>query len=337
MPRLGVICLLVLALAGLVGCGGGGGGGGDGDSNASRTTFTGNLSDTTALGASARDVTGLRAVVAVVARLMAATHAEAADVQVCVEGTSFCTFVDDAGVFTLAADVGGDVTLVFTGPAFVARVTLTDVPLGATVRLRNISCSTITGTCEPEDLEIEGVDTRGPIRCQHGPIHIMHSGELVIDGGGEDCLRTEGQCELTIEADHLVLQNCETCVRTAGGSNVTLTVGAGGFTCDAAEDGIRAAGNSAVDVTVLAGGDVDISAGEVGIRSEGTAAVDVAGDQCHIAGDENALRINGNAEILTDGCAVVDLVGGTGNDDGDDDDDEGDEDDHGDDDHGHDD
>ena len=34
---------------------------------------------------------------------------------------------------------------------FVARVTLTGVPRGATVRLRNVRCSTVTGTCEPED------------------------------------------------------------------------------------------------------------------------------------------------------------------------------------------
>jgi len=328
MARPGVICLLALVLVSLVGCGSGGGGGGNGSTSASRTTFTGNLSGTTAAAASARDTTGIRAALAVVARLLAATHADAADVQVCVEGTTFCTFVDDDGVFTLAADVGGDVTLVFTGPGFTARVTLTDVPVGATVRLTNISCSTVTGICVPEDLEIEGLDTRGAIRCEQGPIHIVHAGELVIDGGGDDCIRTEGQCEVTIQADRLVLQHCDTCVRTAGGSDVTLDVGAGGFECHAAEDGIRSAGNSAVHVT--AGGDVDIDAGEVGVLSEGTALVEIAGDQCRIAGDEHALDSNGNADIVTSGCASVDLVGGTGGGDDDQGDDDGnDDDDHG--------
>jgi hypothetical protein len=222
MPRFAIICLLVLVF-GLGGCGGGGGGS-DGGSSANQTTFTGNLTDTTALGEPLRDPGGLRAVVAVVARLVATTRAQAADVQVCVEGTSFCTVVDDDGSFTLAADVGGDVTLVFTGPDFVARVTLTGIPLGATVRLRNIRCNTITGTCDPEEFEIEGgAETRSSIRCQQGPIHVVQAGELVIEGDGDDCIRTEGQCDVTIEADRIVLDGCETCVRTAGGSTPTAT------------------------------------------------------------------------------------------------------------------
>ena len=325
MTRPGIACLVALAFGGLVSCGGGGGGGDDGGgSNANRTTFTGNL----AAAGTAQAASGLDAALALVARLVAATHANAADVQVCVENTTFCTFVDDDGFFTLAADVGGDVTLVFTGPDFVARVTLTDVPLGATVRLTNIRCSTITGLCEPEDLEIEGAAARGPIRCQQGPIHIVEVGELVIDGHGEDCIRTEGQCEVTIEADHLVLQNCESCVRTAGGSDVTLTVGPGGFQCDAGEDGIRASGNSTVHVDVAVGGDVDIVAGEVGLLSQGTAFIEIGGDLCRIEGGENAIRTNGNADVDTGTCGTVDLIGGVGHGGGDDDGD-GDDDDQG--------
>jgi len=310
MPRLGAIsiCLLVSALTGLAACGGGGGGGGGGGAPANTTTFTGNLTQATALGEPARDRTEWLAVAAFVTRLAAARHAQAADVQVCVEGTSFCTVVDDDGVFTLAADVGGDVTLVFTGPDFTARVTLTGIPRGATVRLRNVRCSTITGTCEPEEFEIEGgTATRGSIRCQQGPIHVVQSGELVIEGGSDDCIRTEGQCEVTIDADRIVLDGCESCVRTAGGSDVTLRAGAGGIECHALDDGIRSAGNSAVHVTAADGGDVDIRASGAGVLSEGTAFIDIAGDQCRIEGGAGALRTNGNAEIETGGCAAVDL------------------------------
>lgn len=305
MPRLGVMYLLALGLAGLAACGGGGGGGHGGGTSATRTTFTGNLAAATA----ARDPIGMRTVLAGVARLVAAARAHAADVQVCVEGTSFCTLVDDNGEFTLAADVGGDVTLVFTGPDFTARVTLTGIPRGATVRLRNIHCSTTTGTCEPEDFEIEGgVGTESSIRCQQGPIHVVHSGELVITGGGDDCIVTDGQCALTIEADRIVLDGCKSCVRAAGGSDVTLTVGSGGLECHAQGDGIDAAGNSAVHVNVAGAG--DIVAGGVGCLSEGTASIAIAGDQCHIEGAENALSTNGTATIDTGGCTAVDLVGG---------------------------
>jgi hypothetical protein len=300
MRRLAIAALLVTAALGMATCGGGGGGGDDGGSaSGGRTTFTGNLAAEAAL----------------------AVAAQTGDVQVCVENTTFCTLVDANGVFTLAADVGGDVTLVFSGPDFVARVTLTDIPLGATVRLRNIHCSTVTGTCEPEDLEIEDDETRGPIRCQQGPIHIVHAGELVIAGNGEDCIRTEGQCVVTIDADRIVLEDCQACVRTAGGSDVTLTAGTGGIVCTASEDGIRAAGNSAVHLSAAGTGDVDIQAGEDGILSEGTALVEIGGDQCRIEGGESALHTNGNAEIDSSGCAAVDLIGGEdGNDDNDDDD-----------------
>jgi hypothetical protein len=311
----------------LVSCGGGGGGGGgdDGGSNAAnRTTFTGNLAGTTA---SAEPTSLVASVLKLVTRLVPRS-AQAADVQVCVEGTSFCTFVDDDGTFTLAADVGGDVTLVFTGPDFVARVTLTGIPLGATVRLRNIRCSTVTGLCEPEDLVIDGGSTvRGPIRCEQGPVHIVQAGELVIEGDdgedddegenegegeGEDdggaCIRTSGQCAVTIEADRIVLRGCDHCVRATGGSDVELVAGAGGIDCEAGEHGITAAGNSAVHLQA-AGGLVEIHAGEDGVRSEGTALVELGGSQCLVEGGERALRTNGNAEIDTDGCGTLDLIG----------------------------
>ncbi len=324
MPRLAIVCLVVVAFIAVAACGGGGGGGGgDGGSSAARTTFTGNLAAETARGEPSPDPRGVQKLLTAVMWLMATTQARAADVQVCVEGTTFCTFVDDDGVFTLAADVGGDVTLVFTGPDFVARVTLTGIPLGATVRLRNVRCSTITGTCEPEDFEIDGgAETRSAIRCEQGPVRVTHVGELVIEGDGGDCIRTAGQCEVTIEADRIVLQGCDTCVRSAGGSAVTLAAGAGGIECHADGDGIVAAGNSTVHLDAAAGGDVDIHAEGVGCLSEGTALIALAGDQCRIEGEENALRINGNAVIDTDGCALVDLVGGEGDDEGDDHDDD---------------
>src|SRR4029450_13529470 len=94
------LALLVAGAIALGACGGGGGGGGNAPPPASQgTTFVGNLlapSETAIAGSSA--------------------------VQVCVLGTSFCTEVDETGAFTLAADIGGDVVLVFDGPGFTARL-----------------------------------------------------------------------------------------------------------------------------------------------------------------------------------------------------------------------
>jgi hypothetical protein len=75
-------------------------------------------------------------------------------VQVCVAETDFCTEVDATGAFTLAADVGGDVVLVFTGPNFTARLGLSGVPRGATVRIENITCSVGSGECHAANVQI---------------------------------------------------------------------------------------------------------------------------------------------------------------------------------------
>lgn len=129
-------CLVIMALAGVAACGGGGGGGGsDAPGPAPGSTrFVGNLRQD--------------------ASTESGTIAGAAAVQVCVEGTTFCTEVDEHGVFTLAADVGGDIVLIFDGPDFSARLPLNDVPSGATVRIEEIECSTITGQCRAESVDI---------------------------------------------------------------------------------------------------------------------------------------------------------------------------------------
>jgi hypothetical protein len=132
------IAVLALVASGAlwVACGGGGGGGPSGSTTGQRqTTFIGNLRQPAALG----EQTAI---------------AGAGIVQVCVAGTSFCTEVDETGAFTLDAGVGGDVVLVFDGPGFTARLPLSGVPRGATVRIQNIECSTRTGQCQAEDVEI---------------------------------------------------------------------------------------------------------------------------------------------------------------------------------------
>jgi Big-like domain-containing protein len=133
----------------LLGCGGGG----DGSSpphapeSSPSTTFVGNLKQPASPASVVRDDA-----------MSAATV-----VQVCVVGTSFCTEVDASGTFTLDAHVSGDVTLIFDGPDFTARLTLVDVPPGATVTIHNIECDTGTGQCHAEDVEIAPAANAPPI------------------------------------------------------------------------------------------------------------------------------------------------------------------------------
>jgi hypothetical protein len=146
--RSGMRCIVVVALwvAALCACGGGGGGSSRSNEPSAQTTFTGNLSQRTA----ERGATG-EAIPIV------------AGVEVCVAGTGFCTDVDADGTFTLAADVGGDVVLVFSGPDFTARLSLHDVPHGATVSIQNIECSTTTGRCQAENVVIAPPGNEPPI------------------------------------------------------------------------------------------------------------------------------------------------------------------------------
>src|SRR5262250_2447446 len=127
------VVLGVLAM--LAACGGGGGDSNPPAGGGGSTTFTGNLRPPSA--SLAADAHSLGAVSAV---------------QVCVAGTNFCTEVDDTGAFTLDANVGGDVVLVFEGPDFSARLALDNVPRGATVRIRDIVCNTATGRCAAQNV-----------------------------------------------------------------------------------------------------------------------------------------------------------------------------------------
>jgi hypothetical protein len=138
--------VLAVCVAHLGACGGGGGGSGNPGSSNVRTTFTGNLSQS----AADRAATG---------EVMTAADG----VQVCVAGTNFCTDVNGDGTFTLAADVGGDVVLVFTAPDFTARLSLSNVPFGATVNISNIECSTATGRCQAENVAIVNPANEAPI------------------------------------------------------------------------------------------------------------------------------------------------------------------------------
>jgi hypothetical protein len=118
------------------------------------TTFRGNLARMTAQREpepSQLPVFALRLPLSLVGR------AEAQDngVQVCIEGTTFCSLTDSNGAFVVVAPLSGNVVLLFTGVDFTARLALTGIPPGAVVSIRNIECSTSSGRCAPQQLDVE--------------------------------------------------------------------------------------------------------------------------------------------------------------------------------------
>ena len=91
-------------------------------------------------------------------------------------------------------------------------------------------------------------DAEGAIRCENGTLEIMKNlGEdLIIDGGGEDCIRTAGNCNLIVDPGNIILTNCERCIDARGTSQVTLLTSDGDIECDASEDGIRSRGDAGI-------------------------------------------------------------------------------------------
>lgn len=142
-PRLFVAALAAGVLQVVAGCGGGDGGSPGPGPGGVRTTFRGNLLPSGAPGLLAP-------------ASPSASQQHLGGVQVCVLGTDFCTFTDADGIFTLTAEVSGDLTLVFEGLDFTARLRLENVPPGATVRIDDIRCSVATGICAAEGTEILG-------------------------------------------------------------------------------------------------------------------------------------------------------------------------------------
>lgn len=121
-------------------CGGGGGGGGS-----RATTFSGNVSETTALirqgGKTHRialsDLLGI-----------GTAYAAGSGITVSIPSAGASTVTDDTGSFVLVANASGEVEIEFEGPGFNAKIRLTGVPAGGTVTLENISCDNSQGDCQ---------------------------------------------------------------------------------------------------------------------------------------------------------------------------------------------
>ena len=151
----------------------------------------------------------------------------------------------------------------------------------------------------------ESAVSRGALSCANQTLDITESADLIIDGVGDACIRTEDNCDLSITAPNIFLQNCESCVRAEGNSTVTLDAG-GEIDCTAFAQGVRAEGTAAVEL--FAEQEIFIDAGEQGIRAAGTSSVRLESPRCIIHGDEEGIRKDGVAIIDTEECVVLDVT-----------------------------
>lgn len=222
-----------------------------------------------------------------------------------VDGIPVDTDVTDGdGNFTLVLDLdsGANVSIVFEVNGDVVSIDIF-VSEGSIIELVvNIDLGADPG----EEVQIVDMDDeRGPISCETGTVQIFKNPgeEIIVNGGGEDCIRTAGNCDLTIDPENIVLTNCDNCVDARGTSDVTLLSPDGDIVCESSEDGFRARGDASI--SVQAQGTIDIFAGDNGLKADGNSTITLSAGLCIIDSLEDPIDVNGNALVDTNGCQEV--------------------------------
>ncbi|MCK5710193.1 MAG: hypothetical protein KAI07_06610 [Deltaproteobacteria bacterium] len=209
---------------------------------------------------------------------------------------------DPEGNFTLKLELDSA-----TSVLILFNVNGDDVSIGLVVEegsIININISIDLNAPPGDEVEIVDMeDVRGPIRCETGTVEIIKNNEsVVIDGQGEACIRTEGNCTVFIDLEDILLTNCEQCVDARGTSEVTI-ISPIDIVCEASEDGVRARGNAEIVIDAI--GVIDILAGDSGVKADGNSSASLGADTCVINSLESPIDVSGNAEIDTSGCGEI--------------------------------
>lgn len=235
---------------------------------------------------------------------LSGVRADASVVGVTVTATQDGVTVDSTetgveGTFQLAV-MPGLVTLRFMAQGVDVSNGLT-VPEGASFA--------ITVTLTPDAATVDdAVLTRSALACESGELglDLGATTSLVIDGDGQACVRTVGNCAVSVRARELTLKDCGNCVDAQGTSDVNLVSVDGDLSCESSGNGIDAGGtpnvhlSSAGELTIEAGGDHAIAA-------TGNATVAIESPvSCLVHGRDGAIHAQGGATVTTDGCVVLD-------------------------------
>jgi len=248
----------------LISCGDGGGDGSTGDTSTRETvTLRGSVADTMASNGSLNRNT-LTARVRDIFTITSPAFAQ--EQQQVLEGILVEAFEGDMKVGEDTTDSSGEfmiesvpcdtpLKLIFTYQG--DMITLEGISVPCTdmgdegVISMVVSLNFQSGEGQVDDIEDEGDIVDAAFNCTSGEQHIdLNGDEYMLDGNGNTCILTDGNCRLDIRASSVVLKNCSTCIDTRGGSSVNID--ATRFDCVSNKDGIRSVGNSMVDITVIA-------------------------------------------------------------------------------------
>lgn len=149
-----------------------------------------------------------------------------------------------------------------------------------------------------EDVDEQEELENAQISCLNGKQEQMDETDVLINGNGEACIITAGNCELEIYASTVILTGCSTCIDTRGNSSVEIYTSQ--FECDATEDGIRSVGMSEVEIEVLSAAqmadDTPDMAPIVQMNEDGSIVGSGNGDLLITAG-EDGIDVRGNTDV----------------------------------------
>ena len=212
------------------------------------------------------------------------------------------TTTDSEGNFTI--NTTGDVTLQFVTSDGTFE---TDISLPVdNVTTFTVTLDAINGTATVDDIR-PGID------CDDGGSVVINQ-DVSIDGQGEDCIETEGDCSVNITGGSVVLLNCDSCIEANDSSTVVIT--SGDFTCDSSDDGIETEDDATVDIS---SDTLTITSDEDDIDSEDDSSIVVGSDDCLIEGD--VVEFDDSTIDLEDDCESTEVLDGEivgSDDDGDD-------------------
>lgn len=299
-----LLTILTLITATLyIGCDGGGDSGAG--VNSRSTTINGRIVNLVTASTDAESVFNLALIKKLISLIKEAKAQDGISVIAIVDGVTADTDVTDAdGRFTLILELESA-----TNVSIVFLVNGVEVSIDIFVEqgsLIEISINIDLGAEPGEEVQIVDMeDEQGPISCETGSIEILKNPneDLIINGRGEDCIRTAGNCNLTIDPENIVLTNCENCVDARGTSDVTILSPNGDIVCESSEDGFRSRGNAHISVEAL--GTIEILAGDNGAKADGNASITLLAELCVIDSSEDPVDENGNAVVDISGCLEV--------------------------------
>jgi len=145
------------------------------------------------------------------------------------------TVTNAEGNFTVTG--AGEVILEFIMPDQSVVELSINIPTG-TVTTLNVSINENTDTASVNEVQ-------NGLRCETGIINISDDNVVINGNGTDDCIRTEGDCIVNINAIDVTLQNCERCIDAADNSLVNIE--AGSIFCEGNEEAIKTEQNADVN------------------------------------------------------------------------------------------